>query len=105
MKRILPIIVLSQFFCTSVWFAGNAVMGDIVKLHDLEPGFLAHLVSAVQFGFISGTLIFALLTISDRFSPSRVFFSSAIIAALCNLGIIISDISTLGLLGSRFLTG
>ena len=86
-KIILPVIVVSQFFCTSLWFAGNAVLGDIIQTFQLDPGFLANLTSSVQFGFISGTFVFAVLTIADRFSPSRVFFVSAIMAALCNLGI------------------
>lgn len=33
--RILPIIVLSQFACTSLWFAGNAVLGDLQQLWGL----------------------------------------------------------------------
>ncbi|HEY0899404.1 MAG TPA: MFS transporter, partial [Sphingobacteriaceae bacterium] len=44
--------------------------------------------SAVQLGFILGTLIFALLSISDRYSPSRVFFFCATLAALSNLSIL-----------------
>ncbi|WP_114939462.1 MFS transporter [Mucilaginibacter endophyticus] len=84
MKRILPVIVLSQFFCTSLWFAGNAVMGDIAKQLQLEPSYLAYLTSAVQLGFITGTLVFAILSIADRFSPVRVFFTCALIAAAVN---------------------
>ncbi len=30
-KYTLPIIVTAQFACTSLWFAGNAVIGDIIK--------------------------------------------------------------------------
>src|SRR2546423_6753080 len=73
-SRILPLIVIAQFFSTTLWFAGNSIMSDIVQNFHLAPGFLAHLTSAVQFGFITGTLVFALLTISDRYSPSLVFF-------------------------------
>lgn len=105
MKKILPIIVISQFFCTSLWFAGNAILPDIINHYHLEPGFLAQLTSAVQLGFITGTLIFAILTIADRFSPSLVFFISSILAALFNLAITIDGIDTNGLLIFRFLTG
>lgn len=68
-KHILPIIVFSQFCCTSLWFAGNAVMMDLAINFSLPNGALGYLTSAVQFGFIFGTLIFAILTIADRFSP------------------------------------
>jgi MFS family permease len=105
MKRILPVIVISQFFCTSLWFAGNAVMGDIAKQLHLEPAYLAYLTSAVQSGFIAGTLIFAALSIADRFSPSRVFFACAIIAALINLAVSLNGLTTPVLIFVRFATG
>ena len=105
MKRILPTIVIAQFFCTSVWFAGNAVMSDIAKQLHLEPAYLAHLTSAVQLGFIAGTLIFAILSIADRFSPSRVFFVCALIAALINLGGCLPGITSTQLILFRFVTG
>ena len=104
-KRILPIIVISQFFCTSLWFAGNGVMRDLVINFNLNDGALAHLTSAVQFGFISGTLAFAILTIADRFSPSKVFFASAVIGAICNAFMIYDHNNFLSLMALRFLTG
>lgn len=105
MRLTLPIITISQFLCTSLWFAGNSIIFDIAKDRGLEPQFLAHLTSAIQFGFISGTLLFAIFTISDRFSPSLVFFCSSILAGLFNLGISIDGIHSTELLIFRFLTG
>jgi len=102
---ILPAIVISQFFCTSLWFAGNAVLADIVKNTSTNPGFLANLTSSVQFGFISGTLVFAVLAIADRYSPSKIFLSCSVIAAVFNLGICIDGISPSGLFLFRFFTG
>ena len=101
----LPIIVVSQFFCTSLWFAGNAIIPDLIIKFHLDQSYLAHLTSAVQFGFISGTFIFALLTISDRFSPSLVFFISALLTAVFNLGISIDKIDPKTILSIRFFTG
>ncbi|MEL6945155.1 MAG: MFS transporter, partial [Bacteroidota bacterium] len=104
-KHILPIIVLSQFCCTSLWFASNAVMNDIVEAFQLSESALAHLTSAVQFGFIAGTLVFAFLTIADRFSPSKVFFTCAILGATSNLGILWQGNSLISLFSFRFLMG
>ena len=104
-KHILPVIIISQFCCTSLWFAGNGIIVDLVKVFNLNPDALGHLTSAVQFGFIIGTLFFALLTIADRFSPSKVFFISAVLGALFNLGIIYNNQTLLSLLSLRFLTG
>lgn len=93
-SHILPIIIFAQFCCTSLWFAGNAIITDLILVFNLESSALAHLTSAVQFGFIIGTFIFAILTIADRFSPSKVFFVCALIAASLNLLTII-EINTL----------
>jgi MFS family permease len=104
-EHILPVIVIAQFCCTSLWFAGNGVMGDLVLNFGLAEASLGHLTSAVQFGFISGTLVFALLTIADRFSPSKVFFFSASLGAVFNLGTVLDNNTLITLLLFRFLTG
>ena len=104
-KLVLPIIVFSQFCCTSIWFAGNGVLEELVSNFHLNNLALGHLTSAVQLGFILGTFLFALLAITDRFSPSKVFFISALIAALFNLGIIYKANTLQSLLVFRFLTG
>lgn len=98
----LLLIVVSQFFCTSLWFSGNVIVIDIATAN--PDHFAAHFTSAVQFGFISGTLLFALLAITDRYSPSKVFLVSAVLASLCNLGLTLPT-PNLQLLGFRFLTG
>ncbi len=102
---ILTIIVTAQFCCTSLWFAGNGVMTDLVANFGLPESALGHLTSAVQFGFITGTLIFALLTIADRFSPSYVFLGCALLGALFNLGTIWEQNTLTSLLTLRFMTG
>jgi MFS family permease len=104
MKRVLPVIVLSQFLCTSLWFAGNAVLPDLAKQLNIASGTLANLISAVQLGFITGTFIFALLGIADRFIATQVFFVCAILAAVFNTGITIT-LNETGLLAFRFFTG
>jgi len=102
---ILPIIVFSQFCCTSLWFAGNGVIADLTDTFNLNESVLGHLTSSVQFGFICGTLVFALLTISDRFSPSKVFFLCAVIGAIFNLGTILENNSFTTLLVLKYATG
>ena len=104
-KFILPVIVLSQFCCTSLWFAGNGVMSDLMVNFNLKSSALGHLTSAVQFGFIFGTLLFAILTIADRFSPSKIFLTCAVIGALFNIGIIWDGHNLASILSLRFMTG
>jgi len=104
-KKILPLIIFSQFSCTSLWFASNGVMRNLINDFNLAPSSLGDLTSIVQFGFISGTLLFAIFTIVDRFSPSKVFFISAVLGSLFNLGLIWSENNFTTLLIFRFFTG
>lgn len=104
-KWILPVIVIAQFFCTSLWFAGNAIVADLVKDLHLSGSAIGNITSAVQFGFITGTFSYAALMITDRFSSSSVFFFSAILAALSNVCLAFIDVNLTGLLIMRFLTG
>ena len=80
-------------------------MNDLALTFGLQDSALGHLTSAVQFGFITGTLIFAILTIADRFSPSKVFLASALLGALFNLGVIWEGHNLGSILVLRFLTG
>jgi MFS family permease len=104
-KYILPTIVISQFLCTSLWFAGNGILNEL-KLHfELGEGVLGFFTSSIQGGFILGTLVFALLSIADRFSPSKVFFICAILGAVCNIAVIADNNTYVSILIFRFLTG
>lgn len=105
MKHILPTIVFAQFCCTSLWFAGNGVMADLLRTFRLDLLALGHLTSAVQFGFITGTLIFALFGLADRYPPSKVFFICALFGAGFNLGMVWENNTLNSLLLWRFLTG
>ncbi len=80
-------------------------MQNLATNFQLNQSALGHLTSAVQFGFISGTLLFAILTIADRFSPSKVFLLSAIIGALFNSGMLLDNNNLTSLLIFRFGTG
>lgn len=104
-SSILTIIIISQFLCTSVWFASNAVVENMSLFFGLNLNALGHLTSAIQLGFIIGTLIFAVFTISDRFSPSKVFFISAVLVALFNFGILWNNHNLTSLIVLRFFTG
>lgn len=104
-QHILPCIVIAQFCCTSLWFAGNGVMAELIANFELPQHALGHLTSAVQLGFITGTLLFAIFTLTDRFSPSKVFLVSAVLGAACNLGILWDGNSFTTIIVCRFLTG
>jgi MFS family permease len=104
-KRILPLIVLSQFAGTSLWFVGNAILPDLQQSFQLGNHAVGNITSAVQFGFITGTLFFAILAIADRFPPSTVFFISSLLAAAANLCMLWMPKELFSLMALRFITG
>ncbi len=103
--RVLPFIVISQLLCTSLWFAGNAVLPGLVADGLLAEGALGPVTSAVQLGFVTGTLVFALLTVADRFRTTHVFLTSAVAGAVCNLLVLWPGTGYGSILISRFGTG
>jgi MFS family permease len=102
--RILPVIVASQFAGTSIWFAGNAVLGDLERDWGLAAGAVGHATSAVQLGFIAGTLVFAFFALSDRWPARAVFLACALLGAAANLGVLAGS-GLAALVGWRFATG
>ncbi len=84
-RQVLPVLVLAQFAGTSMWFAINAVMPDLQREFGWPATAVGSLSSALQIGFIIGTLVFALLAIADRFPPKRVFLLCSLAGAVCTL--------------------
>ena len=104
-NRILPVIVFSQFAGTSLWFAGNAIIGDLQIAMNVGLEDTGIVTSAVQLGFIFGTLVFALLSISDRYSPRKLFFLCSVLGSVSNLLIYFIANDLFSLLVLRFITG
>jgi MFS family permease len=104
-RRILPVIIGSQFAGTSLWFAGNAVLADLQGEWGLPAEALGYTTSAVQLGFILGTLAFAFFAVSDRVSPRIVFFVCSLAGAAANLGVYALAGGVWSLAAFRFLTG
>ncbi|MDX2288803.1 MAG: MFS transporter [Hyphomicrobiaceae bacterium] len=104
-RHILPVIAIAQLAGTSVWFAGNAVVPDLVRRGGLPPEALGDIVTAVQLGFISGTLVFAFLAIADQFSPRRIFLLCSLLAAATTAATYLTGPDLWPLLVLRFATG
>lgn len=102
---ILPIIVFSQFAGTSLWFAGNAVIADLPAMIETGEETLGWMTSSVQIGFITGTFLFAITSLSDRYQARSVFIICAFMGALCNFLIIPAADDLFLILSFRFLTG
>jgi MFS family permease len=104
-KHILPVIVISQFAGTSLWFVGNAVLPELKAEYNLSQYAVSLITTAVMLGFIAGTLVFAFFSLADRHSPVKLFFISSVLGALSNSAVVwlVKDADSLFLF--RFLTG
>lgn len=101
----IAVIVLAELFGTSLWFSANAVADALYAAWGVTAVDLGHLTSAVQLGFIVGTLLFALSGLADRFSASRIFAVCAVVGALTNAAFALADGDFTYALLLRFLTG
>jgi MFS family permease len=100
----LGVIVLAQFLGTSLWFTPNAVMPGLAAAWSATTGEIGALTSAVQLGFILGTLVFAVSGLADRWRASRIFLVSALAGALANALFVLSTEPETGMVW-RFMTG
>lgn len=101
---ILPAIVVAELLVTSLWFAANAVITSLQSLWGMAGG-EGIVTTAVQVGFISGTLAFAVAGIADRFHASTVFLLSALAGALANAVVLLAPASFPLVLAARFVVG
>lgn len=92
-RRLSPIavIVVAQLLGTSLWFSPNSAADDLRRAWALDYAGLGSLTSAVQLGFIAGTLLLAVSGLADRYPASRIFAVSCVLGALCNAGFVLGS--------------
>jgi MFS family permease len=85
--RLLALIALAELLGMSVWFTGSAVASQLSAQWALDGAQVGWLTTAVQLGFVGGTAMSALLNLADVVPARRLFALSALLAAVCNLGL------------------
>jgi MFS family permease len=85
-NRLTPVATISiaQLFGTSLWFSANSAADDLMRTWHVDTTAIGWLTSAVQSGFILGTLLISLGGRADRFRASSIFVCSAIGGAIFN---------------------
>lgn len=104
-SRSLILLILATMAGMSLWFMTAAVLPDMAAEAGLAGGDLARLSSAVQAGFVAGSLVFALTGIPDRIDPRRVFAACALGTAVTNAGLLGVPIGGTSAVALRFATG
>lgn len=101
----IAVILFAQVTAMAVWFASAAAASALARSAPLSAFESALLTSAVQAGFVIGTLASALLGIPDRFDPRRIFMISALSAAAASTVLVMLPPTGAGILALRLLTG
>lgn len=102
----LALITAAQVLTLSLWFSGTAAGPGMARESALvTANFQALLTSAVQAGFVCGTLVSAALALADRFDPRRVFAAAAIGGAVANGAILLLPLGAEAAVVARFATG
>lgn len=91
--------------CLSVWFAGTAAVPDLLAAGLLTPGRAGWLTTAVQLGFVVGTLVSAILSLADRRDPRLLFLACGLLASAATLGQTLVAPSGTAALALRFVAG
>jgi len=99
----LIVLVFAQFATTTLWLSGNAVSTQIESELGIKLG--GWLTSAVQMGFILGTLFNAIFALPERVLSSRLFLFSAVLGALANISVALFALNVSVVLVSRLFTG
>jgi MFS family permease len=99
------ILLLCEVGAMSVWFSSSSVVAIVKQAQGISTLQATLLTSAVQAGFVAGTVISALLSLADRYDPRRLFMSSALCAGLATACLAFLPPAEPTAIALRFLTG
>ena len=100
------LITIAQILALSLWFSGTAAGPGMARTGmSVGPGFQALLTSAVQAGFVCGTLVSAALALPDRHDPRKVFVVATLLGAGANALILALPVGSPAVIAARFVTG
>src|SRR5690606_41376981 len=97
----LAVIVVAELLATSLWFSANSAADELQLAWGVGVAEIGWLTSAVQVGFITGTLVVSVSGLADRFPASRLFLVSSIVRAAANAGFAVPPHRTPSPLRSR----
>ncbi|HYG86022.1 MAG TPA: MFS transporter [Azospirillum sp.] len=104
-RRLVVALAVAQVLALSLWFSGTAVVPVLRAEAGLDDFQAAAFTSAVQIGFVAGTLASAVLGLADRLDPRRFFMTSTLAAGAMNVGLLLVDLAGPAALVLRFTTG
>src|SRR5436305_2200695 len=82
--RVLFLLSIAELLAMSLWFTGTAVLPQVTSIWHANLSLGSWLTIAVQIGFATGAITFALFNVPDIFSPITVLIVSSLAAAAAN---------------------
>ncbi|MTI00310.1 nitrate/nitrite transporter [Roseibium sp. RKSG952] len=101
----LTILLLAELAGMSLWFVSAAILPDMVAESHISSTRQAAMSSSVQAGFVVGALFSAISGLADRIDPRRVFAVCAVLAALANASLLVTQPGGNLAIAARFATG
>jgi MFS family permease len=103
-RRMLLLVATGQFLGMTLWFSATAAAPAIAAELSISGPGTAWLTMAVQGGFVAGTLLSALLNLSDVLNARRLFAIGCVAGAMANAAIPFAT-SPGSVIALRFATG
>ncbi len=101
----LALIAFCQIAAMGLWFSASAVVPALKAEIGLDGLTASLFTSAVQAGFVVGTLLSALANLADRIDPRKFFMASALTASMANAAILLVEPTSPVVIVLRFTTG
>ena len=101
----ITIITFCQVPAMALWFSATAVVPALRAEGLIDAQAASLYTSAVQLGFVAGTLCSAVLGLADRLDPRLFFMASTLVAAAANAAILLVEPSSPVVVVMRFITG
>ncbi len=89
----------------ALWFSASAVLPSLRAEYDIGPTLASLYTSAVQAGFVAGTLLSAFLGLADRIDMRRFFMASTLLATTANAALLLLEPTSALVVVCRFATG
>lgn len=103
--RALALLSIAELLCLSLWFSGAAVVPALTTEWRLSDPEVSWISIAVQLGFVAGTLISAVLNLSDIISARHLFAVAGVAGAITNASFGLYANHSTSAIALRFATG
>src|SRR6516162_8603092 len=99
------LLAICELAALAVWFSATAIVPSVLLEHALTQTQVSMFTSSVQIGFVTGTLLSAVLGLADRVDPRFLFMVSTQVAAAANASILLVAPGAMWVYVARFITG